>query len=582
MSVHFSSAKQLALVLSRNQGCRLGETSVVSHKVHTIDPTQPETVHIVGNADAGRIFYKRKKLNEIVHVDIFHSLNRLNPKPLADAARTAVENYARALSLEAGMHFSYGREIYSLANFIDIQTGAGGGRVTGKLSYGLKESLKKAHENHVHFTLLLQNKDLALVFFLIEQVERALKQAGAELRMIERLAHSDADHTKHDISAYRAYTDSFLRENRQEKSVTKDDHYRHQLLDIADILEEIDDLNELNQILHKAHPVINKRGAPVPQDAPYFWQFQPKLSDAWNKLQGYGYVERVNDRYLLTDDGQRLYDFLHKCGRQIECDLKQQHRGGNKGLASTAKGYGHASYNRRKAQGKQAILKRTVGTGTIAVIPTVIHSLRESMEAERAWRIYKRNLHYEERVGRHRLDICLLIDASASMMGKRMKAAKVLAEHLVHSTDDRLSVVYFQEDKVEIAVPFTRNQTLLKTGLRAIKPSGLTPLALGLLRASEFIQRHSSPKQSLLVCITDGIPTMALNSGDPLQEALEQAKDIGNLGICLCCVGLQPNHKLLDRLAQAAGGSVHIIDEITAPELLRIVEKERKEAVRNL
>jgi len=582
VSVHFASAKELGTILNKDQGCRIGETAVVSRKVHTIDAFRPETVFVIQNADAGKVFYQRQKPNDVVHVDIFHSLGRVPLKPMAEGARAAVDAYARALAVNAGMHFNMGREIYGLANYIDVQTGSGGGRVTGKLSYGQKESLRKAHENHVHFSLLLPSKDLALVFFLVENIERALKSCGFELRKIEHIKHELADpNTKQDLSAYSSYTDSFIKQPGTRQQSSDDELYRHQLLDIADVLEEIDDLSELGSILSAAHPSINKRGAPAPSDAPYFWQFQTKLTDAWNKLQGYGYVERKGDRYLLTEQGKQMYEFLHKCGNQIECDLKQKYRGGNSSLASTAKGFGHANYAQRRSKGKQTLSRKADGKGTLSVIPTMVSSLQERL-FDGNWQIHKRHLQFEQRVGRSRLDICLLIDASASMMGKRMKAAKVLAEHLVHSTDDRLSVIYFQEDRVEIAVPFTRNQTLLRAGLKSIKPSGLTPLAAGLHKASEYVGKHSSPQQSLLIVITDGIPTMAMNSGDPLQEALDIAENIGRKGLSLCCVGLQPNHKLLDRLAQSAGGSVHIIDEITAPELLRIVEKERREAVRNL
>jgi len=582
VSSHFNSAKQLLTLLSKEQGCRVGETAVVSRKVHTIDPCQPESVCVIQNADAGKVFYRRTKLNEVVHLDIFHSLGRMNPKPVAEAARAAVDSYTRAVATNYGMHFNIGREIYALANYIDVQTGSGGGRVTGKLSYGLKESLRKSHENHVHLSLLLPSNNIALVFFLIEQAECAIKSCGFELRKIEHIKHNLADpNTKQDLSAYSAYTDSFIKESRQTKDGSDDDFYRHQMLDIAEIIEELDDVTELKQLLSNAHPNINKRGAPAPSDTPNFWQFQPKLVDAWNKLQGYGYVDRNNDRYYLTPDGKQLYEFLTKCGRQIECDLKQKYRGGNSNLATAARGFGHATYSKRRNKGRQAIQRRTENTGTLAIVPTVINSLHESI-AKKFWSVNKHHLRFEQRMGRSRLDICLLIDASASMMGKRMKAAKVLAEHLVHSTDDRLSVIYFQEDKVEIAVPFTRNQALLRAGLKSIKPSGLTPLAAGLFKGARYVNKHSSPQQALMVVITDGIPTMAMNTGDPLQEALDVAETIGKSGLSLCCVGLQPNHKLLDRLAQSAGGSVHIIDEITAPELLRIVEKERREAVRNL
>jgi magnesium chelatase subunit D len=559
----------------------VGETTVVSRKVHTYDPRRPESLHIITNSDAGKVFYRRKKDHEVIHIDLFHSLGKVPARTVAEAVQAGVDHYARARAVDAGLNYNGSAAIYALTSYIDIQTGQGGGRATGKLVYGQKESLRKSHENHVHISAMLPNKDLALVFFLVESIERAVTKLGFELRKVERLVHELADpRTQQDMSAYSSYTDSFLKGERAGEEFSRDELYRHQLMDIADVLEELDSLGELQDMLHKAHPRFNRRGVEAPPEYPQFWNFQPKLSDAWNKLQGYGYVSRIGDRYALTEEGQNLYRFVSRCARQIECDLKQRIKWTGGTVSNSSRGLGGTRYSTGKNRKISVSTRRQDMEGSVALVPTVIESLKSSSLAGNPWRIAEGHLRYETAPVKTRLDVCLLIDASASMMGKRMKAAKALAEHLVHSTDDRLSVLVFQEDRVELAVPFTRNQKLLKAGLSSIKPAGLTPLATGLVKASEYVRQASAPSRALIVLITDGIPTMSYKSGDPMQESLSAAEDMGKRGINLCCVGLQPNQKLLDRLARAAGGSVHVVEEITARELMRIVESERKEVAK--
>ena len=45
-------------------------------------------------------------------------------------------------------------------------------------------------------------------------------------------------------------------------------------------------------------------------------------------------------------------------------------------------------------------------------------------------------------------DICLIIDASASMAGFRLRNAKYLAKHLILKRHIRISVMAFQEKKL--------------------------------------------------------------------------------------------------------------------------------------
>jgi magnesium chelatase subunit D len=208
---------------------------------------------------------------------------------------------------------------------------------------------------------------------------------------------------------------------------------------------------------------------------------------------------------------------------------------------------------------------------------TITRALTRSLqEGQRSdWRVSRSDLQFEQRLQRKGIDICLLIDASASMLGKRMKAAKNLAEHLVVNSRDRIAVVSFQEHSVQLVTPFTRNRLELRQSLEEIKPGGLTPLAAGIRQAASYIEQTNS-RSGLLLLITDGIPTLGDRMGDPLRDSLEAAADLHRrTDFRLCCVGLQPNRGILRRVAEAAEGSLHVIEELNTQTLFSIAESER-------
>lgn len=554
MKDYFASSRQLSMLLAREEGCRVGETAVVSTKVHTLDPTNPATVFIITGRDAGQTFYKRGHAGEIVHIDIFHALARLDPHSLAKAARQGVAMYRHAKLLPVGIN---------LADFIDLQSGLGGGRITGKLIYGQHGSDKRAHENHVHLTLRLSPPDFALVFFVVEQVERAILSLGSELRQVESIVHETSkNHVSYDSMAYSSYSDSFLREQRNMAADATLDNYQHRCLDIADLLEDVDDPLALRELLMLAAPV-GRKAALGRRNLPY---------EATKKLLGYNYWREEQGMYALTESGYELADFLKRCGRQIESDLRPQLRVGRGRGAIVAERWGREK--------KTFVAKAESAGKTLALVPTLVESLRQTVLEGQKWRVRARHLRYVKPLARGHCDILLLLDASASMLGQRMKASKVLASHLLQVTRDRLGVIYFQENKATLAVPFTRNRSLLREGLGRITPLGLTPLAEGLMQAASYLQQHSRKQESLLVVITDGIPTISQKSGDPVEDAMEVARSIRQEGINLCCIGLLPNQEVLRKLCQVAQGSMYIIDEITPEQLVGIVLTERRAVVR--
>lgn len=205
---------------------------------------------------------------------------------------------------------------------------------------------------------------------------------------------------------------------------------------------------------------------------------------------------------------------------------------------------------------------------------THLERIAEGGGPARGLRLERKDVHVHLRASEHSLHICLLIDASASMAGRRILAAKHLARHLLVSTRDKIAAIAFQERDVRVYVPFTRDYGLVEEGLSRIQPMGLTPLAHGLTQSMELI-RSSRVRRPLLLLITDGIPTVPKWSIDPLADALEAARHVKEGRIPFGCIGLQPSRRYLDQLTKEAGGTLHVVDELSEESLVTIAHQER-------
>lgn len=565
----FAKHRELARHLNSGAGCRIGESAICSRKVHMVDAYQPQIVTIITNADAGKVFYKRLRLDEIIHVDVFHALGKLSPQPIAQAVKRGLERYAQYLTVHLGYEQASKRA--QLAHYFDMQTGLGGGRVTGSQLYGQKETVKKAHLNHVHLSGKLSNCDLAAVFFVVAAVEKAIMQQGLELRRVDHLQHEENNFRGQyeDMSPYTTFTDTFLRE---QPLLADNQAYGYELAVIGDILENLEDLQELTHILEH----VERKGQGPRQLQNVYLPREARLADAWLKLQGYGLVARQGNRYQLSEAGLELNRRLLVNARELEAELRQQSILLAKQASNSIGSFGAVS---RRETVRQGLARRVVvehGGEFLAVNQTVTNALRRGVASgTKEWGIGHSDLRFEHRQARSGMDICLLLDASASMLGKRMKAAKNLAEHLVQNNRDRISVITFQEQAVNVVVPFTRNRLLIRQSLDTIKPGGLTPLAAGLRKAAEHV-RGQCRGPGLLLLVTDGIPTLGDKGADPLRDALAAAQDLREqTKFHLCCIGLQPNHNILRKVAAEAAGSLHIIDELNTANLLHVAAAER-------
>lgn len=196
----------IARALAAGQAARLGQSAVLSTKVHAFALHKPEHVQILINTDAGQVFYHRKDCGAVCHLDVFHECGEIDHGLTAGYICQAVTFYNAYASRQRGGPYP------GLVNsaLIDLQTATGGGRITGSLLGGQKFSVRRVHENHVHVTLRTPANDFACLFYIVAAVEAAIQAMSLELRCNESISYAEAADGQLDLSPYTDQTDSFL------------------------------------------------------------------------------------------------------------------------------------------------------------------------------------------------------------------------------------------------------------------------------------------------------------------------------------------------------------------------------------
>lgn len=561
---------QLAAILKKNKGARIGQSAVVSKHMHTFHPQSPERVHVLQDVDAGQAFYQRSDLGRICHIDVFHECGLVHHTLVAKNIKNAIETY--------NLHYSVNTMVFSNPiraaveeDFVDIQTGTGGGRITGSLTYGNKASLKKAHENHVHVAIMLDDEHLACLFYIIYAVEDAIVKDNLELRCNEHIVHVKSGNSKSDISPYTDSSDSFLQEKKAQygSPAVK----RHQFLQDSVVLNDtFDTVQDVKEMLSKVDGQSGKKELAKSFNA------NGNIDQMISSLSGMGIIKADGNKYCLTQYGKQFKDYLDVSMPEIQARLRQMFNS----LKPVTKRQGRSKDTKKLAVGSigEKVLQRFVDkvqTSEFAISETVISAAKRKLEdGEATLRITESDLLLYSRQKRIRSEVLLLIDASASMKGQRILAAKFLVRHLLLSTPDQIGVITFQNNQANVQVPFTRDYQQVEAVLRTIKVDGSTPLALGLRTCLNYL-KDVKTHNPLIILLTDGVPTVAEFSRDPIADALVFAKDIKTLGYGFMCIGLKPHRNYLARLAEAAGGRIYLLDELEKQVLVKAAWVERGE-----
>ncbi|BDG59276.1 VWA domain-containing protein [Caldinitratiruptor microaerophilus] len=644
--------ERLRAALRRGEGVRFGETAVVSRRVHTVELREPGVVSVLRHLDAGQVFYGRRRPDEILHVDLFHAVARVDPRGVAAAICRALQACGAP----------------DRAHDIDIQTGAGGGRLTGSLTWGQRPTLLASHRNHVHLAALLPDEALGLVLPILRAVEAEILAQGVELRRVEGLRHPPptGGGPALDLSHYADFTDSRLREPPEPRTATAGvtaspaaagsgaavpaqastgtagtgaavsgtpapagatqgtptavspglasdaaaggpipapdgaeappgpaagagswapwEALAHETR-LQEVLRLASRLGSPAEI-HRALDAVRSGQAAAGSVSPLgSQQANPLLRD----LEEEGLVRRDGRALRLTEAGKALAAFLDGHLREVTMRFRRRIRRVPREALPVRPRPGERPSLRARYGPTRPPVPAPPGSwlGDLAVPETVIAGVRRAHLVRvgagggpaPALCLERGDLHVYRRPAEEPLYICLLIDASASMAGRRIRAAKHLVRHLLAITRDRIAVVAFQEREVRVQVPFTRDWARVEAALARLQPMGLTPLAHGLVASLELIQR-SRVRRPLLLLVTDGIPTVPRWSIDPLADGLEAARQVARSRVPFGCVGLMPSRRYLEELARTAGGTLHVVEELEEGALLRIAHHERRRLMR--
>lgn len=554
--------------LLRDKGAiRVGETAVVSTKVHVQDVSAPDEVTALVTGDAGQVFYRREKPDEVLHVDIFHSLGCLDPKVLG-------RRLAAALS---GMRFEPSREaptagLEPLFSYVDIQTGAGGGRLDGDLSYGTEEGVRRAHMTHVHIACLAVPEILASLFTIVASVESVAEEMGLELRKVKKVRLAKGDGPL-DMSNYQTSGDSLLRQIPAEGRWGTADTYRKEAL-AKRAARDIGSASDSAKILEQL-----ARGMKAGEFARLKLNTDKSPDELRQIVAKSGLAKFDGQKYSLTRDGLMALSYLREHASEIESYLRRLlwslpskktplgERKGTRVESSVTRGRGLALPLVRGERLPELAVPET------AISWAIRRTIKDPGSVPAGPRgLAGTDLRFSYSRERQGTPMILLLDASASMAGRRIRAAKELARHLVLAGKEKISVVAFQDSDAKVVSGFTRNRRKVEEGLRGVQAVGLTPLAKGLEKSLEISLQ--SARKPLVLLITDGIPTVPSQTLSPVDDALEAAKQLARRGVRLGCIGLEPNRGFLRQMAANAKGALYIVDELEASTLAAIARKE--------
>ena len=553
-------------VLTESRAARVGETTVVSTQVHMQDMSEPQDVSAILDSDAGKVFYRRENQGEVLHIDIFHSPGCVDPKEVARSITGALSG----VRFEASPG-GFGASMETFLSYIDVQTAGGGGRIDGQLCYGQEQGARAAHQTHVHVTALCAPEVVASLFTLVAAVESAVESAGLELRKVRRVRAVKGT-TPMDISAYQATSDSLLKQAARGQDGGSRSPFRQEAM-ARKLAEDVGSAEDTKRLLE--HLSKGMRSGEFSKLRLGTDRSPEELRQALSR----SYLMKFDgQRYSLTQDGEDVLSFVSQHVHEIEAYLRRLLWSLPRNKMPQGERRGHKT-EPAHSRGRGLIFPRRDGEpmGDLAAPETVIAAGVRAAGANLpsgcvTSTFTAGDLRFAHSRVKKGSPVILLLDASASMAGRRMRAAKELARHLVLAGKDKVSIVTFQDSDVKVVCPFTRSIKKVESGLREVQALGLTPLARGLEKALELASH--TLRKPLVLCITDGIPTVPSQSMSPIEDALSAAKNLAKRGVRLGCIGLEPNSGFLRQMVQTAKGTLYVVEELEASTLAAIARKE--------
>ncbi|MGE5423666.1 MAG: vWA domain-containing protein [Ignavibacteriales bacterium] len=559
----------LNIYFGQQQGVRLGESSVVSLKVHRTAPQKKGHVRILVNRDAGQKFLDYIDPGQVVHISIYHEPGLVDPRKVAKLIFWAIEEYITEeysdLGYQEDVKFKHAVD-YALK--IQVTTGAGQGLVYD-LFQGQIESVENDESlNQIRILAKLRSDQYGVILAIVEAVEEAVAAEGLGLLKVAKISHAKDKEPDDSLSNFLS---SPFRKTKNIPYLTMKESQNQLIVKMAGKFGSIE---ELDDFLASYSANFFERKSRDEQKRKW-----GELEQYTRQLEDMGIIKQTIMGPALTKEGKDLREYIlhNKC--ELESELRRTLRRSAKSSGRFHKiGENNPKVARVQFQNRNKVkrVKDDKWAGNLAVPSTVVHAKRSSLlRHEERISFTRDDLHVYGKRSYMPMDICLLIDASASMAGEKRQAACFLAEHLLLTGREKVGVVTFQEMNAELVVPFTRNQKTLEKGLRQIRPGGLTPLAVGIVTSVEAITA-SRLENPLLILISDGMPNFPLWSFDAKQDALEAAQKIAENRIRLVCIGVESNQEFLRELAEVGRGNLYVVDDLNQSNLIDIVRYEKR------
>ena len=559
----------LSAYFKENQGVRLGETTVISHKVHGNDPQSPGEIQIYTDQDAGRYYLNNSKNNRILHMDVFHEPAIINPVHIARRVWQGIETYLTKLFEEESSGISKDKVTNltrKLAKNITIKTSSGSGNVFELSSRKVRLIPEKQQkpQTHVHLLLTIEPDHYDSILFIADGVEQAILNQGFEIRRVEKIMHLQKDIAIDPAMGVGLGLPGF-------KSPESEKHRAHQnrlqiIMNLASAFGSIEDVARFLDTLSTTGNIFLGTFAKKHGDG----DLKQTLLDLTNA----GLVKKTTFAFILTDRGREMRDFIGEHQKELEAQVRKSIRK-HQIVRHNYRTYRHSEIKSRKNHlTDHKKVASWADRSDIAIPETVVTaSARSYLEGNHRMTIKKKDLKFFGKKSFAPIDTCIAIDCSGSMVGEKIRAVSYLAEHFLLTSKEKVSVVSFQEMEARIVVPFTKNHQKLQEGLRTIQPQGLTPLAKGIVTSIELI-KNKRARNPLLVLITDGIPNFPLWTTDAQKDALKAAKIISDNKIRLVCIGVIPNEDFMKDLAATGQGNLYIVDELDKNSLVDVVTQE--------
>ncbi|MGB3951079.1 MAG: putative cobaltochelatase [Candidatus Methanoculleus thermohydrogenotrophicum] len=193
------------------------------------------------------------------------------------------------------------------------------------------------------------------------------------------------------------------------------------------------------------------------------------------------------------------------------------------------------------------------------------------------------------RVGKVSVACVFVVDASGSMGAtRRMESAKGAVLSMLldsYRQRDRVGLVAFRGNDAEVLLPLCSSVDLAQKRLEDLPTGGKTPLAAGLVKGMEVLQREQRKNGEvipMMVVISDGRANVPL-AGDVRHEVLGLAEEIRSQGIRVVVIDTEETgDSFLEfrlgycrTLAEHAAGSYYPIADLSAGLIREIATAER-------